>query len=212
VTSYSADDLSGKADCKRAICAELGLDAGRPIVTYVGRLMEEKGSEILPEIIAGLLAESGAAVALLGTGDHRVEQALREMTGTDNRLALRFAFDEGLAHRLYAGADILLMPSKVEPCGLAQMYAMAYGTPPVVHATGGLSDTVIEWDGASGNGFRFDAFTADAALAALRRALDAYARRDEWPQLQRAGMLMDNSWARSAGQYAELYATAVGPS
>jgi starch synthase len=208
---YTEHDLSGKAACKVAICGELGLEAGPPLVTYVGRLMEEKGSEILPEVVERLLAGRLASVAILGTGDSRVEESLRSLDGSDGRLALRFAFDEGLAHRLYAGADILLMPSKVEPCGLAQMYAMAYGTPPVVHATGGLADTVTQWDGESGTGFRFDAFTREAVLVALRRALDTYGRPDEWRRLQLAGMLEDNSWSRSAGRYADLYRAAVVP-
>jgi starch synthase len=202
---YGPDDLSGKEECKRAVCAELGLDYRLPVLTFVGRLMEEKGSEILPDVVDGILADGRASVAVLGTGDGRVEEALRRVAGEAGRISLRIAFDEGLAHRLYAGADLLLMPSKVEPCGLAQMYAMAYGTPPIVHATGGLADTVSEWDGTSGNGFRFDAFTVEAGLDAIRRALDTYHRSEEWRRLQRNAMREDNSWARSAGRYADLY-------
>jgi starch synthase len=173
--------------------------------------MEEKGSELLPRLVERALTDDAVAVAILGTGDGGVEDALRSLARDDGRLGLHFAFDEGLAHRLYAGADILLMPSKVEPCGLAQMYAMAYGTPPVVHATGGLSDTVTAWDGQAGNGFRFDEFTVEAAHRALRRALDTLSRPDEWRRLQRAGMLTDHSWSRSAGRYADLYRSAVVP-
>jgi starch synthase len=175
-------------------------------VVYVGRLMEEKGAEVLPEILSRTLAERAASAVVLGTGDGRVEDALRGVAaGAGGRLALRFGFDEGLAHRLYAGADVLLMPSKVEPCGLAQLYALAYGTPPVVHATGGLRDTVTEWDGAAGNGFRFEAYTADAGTAALARALDTFADAGAWRRLQRAGMAEDHSWSRSAAAYADLY-------
>jgi starch synthase len=203
---YDRDDLTGKAACKAAVCAEFGLDPARPLVVYVGRLMEEKGAEILPEILARTLAERDASAVVLGTGDGRVEDALRGVAdGAGGRLALRFGFDEGLAHRLYAGADVLLMPSKVEPCGLAQLYALAYGTPPVVHATGGLRDTVTEWDGQAGNGFRFEAYTAEAGTAALARALDAHADPGAWRRLQRSGMAEDHSWARSAAAYADLY-------
>jgi starch synthase len=203
--NFDVEDLSGKAECKRVVCVDLGLDPGRPLVTFVGRLMEEKGSEVLPAIIHQVLVEGAASVAVLGTGDSRVEDALRALASDERRLALRFAFDERLAHRLYAGADILLMPSKVEPCGLAQMYAMAYGTPPVVHATGGLSDTVTEWTGEVGNGFRFDAFTAEAGVQALRRAVETLGRPDEWRALQRCGMNADHSWSHAAGEYADLY-------
>jgi len=207
---YDAADLAGKAACKAALCEELELDAARPLIVYIGRLMEEKGSEILPGILDRTLAESDASAAVLGTGDGRVEDALRAVAeGAGGRLALRFAFDEALAHRLYAGADILLMPSKVEPCGLAQLYALAYGTPPVVHATGGLVDTVTEWDGARGNGFVFDAFTVDAGAGALARALDARSRPDEWRALQHSGMTEDHSWTKSAGEYEAVYREVV---
>lgn len=223
---YDADDLGGKAEVKRAVCAELGLDATKPLLCFVGRLMEEKGAEILPVGIERILAEHDASVAVLGTGKPQFEavmQSLAERTPA-GRLALRLAFDEALAHRLYAGADVFLMPSKVEPCGLGQLYALTYGTPPVVHATGGLRDTVRDWDGAMhppasspargsaarGNGFAFEAFSAEAFAAAAARALAVYADREEWTRLQRNAMLDDWSWSRSAPSYAELYRAMSG--
>lgn len=215
---FSAADLSGKAACKRAVCEEMGVAADRPLVVYVGRLMEEKGAELLPDVLARVVTEHDASAIVLGTGKPHFEARMREVADAVNegtpegqhRLAVRLAFDEGLAHRLYAGADLFLMPSLVEPCGLGQLYAMAYGTPPIVHATGGLRDTVTAWDGTTGTGFRFEAYTADAALEAAADALAVLADDDQRAALMQQDLAADWSWPRAAGAYAALYRDLAG--
>ncbi|HIG74105.1 MAG TPA: glycogen synthase [Bacteroidetes bacterium] len=213
--TYSADDLAGKAETKRAVCAELGLDPSRPLVTFVGRLTREKGAEILKGLVWRLLDETDAAFALLGSGAPEHEDGLRHLdhhaasTGRRDRLSVTLAFDNALAHRIYAAGDLFLMPSRSEPCGLGQLYAMAYGTPPVVHAVGGLRDTVIPWDGRGGTGFAFDAFTEDAAAHATRAALAVAADEASYRTLQQNAMAADHSWAASAERYAALYREAV---
>lgn len=205
--TFDRTDLSGKAASKRAVCEALGLDADRPLLTFVGRLTPEKGAEILAPGLARILDQTDAAVALLGSGYPEYETALRDLSASapSGRLSVTLAFDEALAHRLYGAGDVFLMPSKQEPCGLGQLYAMRYGTIPVVHAVGGLTDTVQPWDGTRGTGLRFDTFSADAFAAAVGRALalDADAR----AALQQNGMRADHSWAASASDYAALYTT-----
>ncbi len=209
--TYAASDLGGKAATKRAVCADLGLDPSRPLVAFVGRLMPEKGAEILAEGVERVLRTTDAAVAVLGTGDPEHEAEMRglaarmEQEGRGDRLSVTLAFDNALAHRLYAAADLFLMPSRSEPCGLGQLYAMAYGTPPVVHAVGGLRDTVAPWDGAEGTGFAFDAFTPAALAEAVEQALGVHADREAYARLQQNAMRQDWSWARSAATYADLY-------
>ncbi|MEO0559199.1 MAG: glycogen/starch synthase [Bacteroidota bacterium] len=209
--TYSSEDLSGKAEVKRALCAELGLDPERPLLVFIGRLTPEKGGAILTPGVEEILRRSEASVALLGTGYAEYENAARDLarqldvSGMGGRLGVRLAFDNALAHRMYAGGDALLMPSLSEPCGLNQMYAMAYGTPPVVHAVGGLRDTVTEWDGTTGTGFRFDAFTPGAFADAALRALAAYASPPGWNRLVQNAMAADFSWSQSAHQYAQIY-------
>ena len=204
---FSADNVGGKSETKRAVCADLGLDPARPLAVFVGRLTPEKGAEVLAPGLAQILAETEAAVAVLGSGYAEHESALREIASgaPDGRMSLTLAFDEALAHRLYGAADLFLMPSKQEPCGLGQLYAMRYGAPPVVHGVGGLCDTVAPWDGAEGTGFRFGAFTADAFADATRDALAALADGDARARLQQHGMRRDSSWAASARAYGDLY-------
>jgi starch synthase len=209
--TYSARDLEGKAATKAAVCAELNLDAARPLAAFVGRLMPEKGVEILLPGVDQIVRGAGAAVVLLGTGDPEHEAEVRGLAGMltrdgfSDRFAAVVAFDEGMAHRLYAAADLFLMPSRSEPCGLGQLYAMAYGTPPVVHAVGGLRDTVRPFDGEAGTGFPFDDFTSEALVAAVRAALAVYADGPAWRRLQGNALAEDFSWSRSARAYAALY-------
>ncbi len=214
--TYSAADLAGKAATKAAVCAELNLDAARPLAAYVGRLMPEKGVEVLLPGVDALVRTTDVAVVLLGTGDPEHEAEVRGLAGMlaadgfDGRLAAVVAFDERLAHRLYAAADVFLMPSRSEPCGLGQMYAMAYGTPPVVHATGGLRDTVTAFNGDDGTGFPFDSFTPDGFVAAVRDALTLLADPHDWWWMQQNGMTADFSWNASARAYRDLYETVRG--
>ena len=202
---FSDVDLGGKAETKRAVCADLSLDDTRPLLTFVGRLTPEKGAEVLAPGIERVLNETEAAVAVLGSGYAEHEGALRQLAERvpADRFSLTLAFDEALAHRLYGAGDFFLMPSKQEPCGLGQLYAMRYGAVPVVHAVGGLRDTVVPVDGDAGTGLRFDAFTPEAFAEAVRLALAlgpaAYAA------IQRNGMRADHSWASSAAAYAALY-------
>jgi starch synthase len=208
---YSASDLSGKAATKAAVCAELGLDAARPLVASVGRLMPEKGVELIPEGVERTLHQTEASFAVLGAGDSESETTLRGLAGLmaregyGDRVAVHLGFDEGLAHRLFAAADVFALPAHHEPGGLSARYAMRYGTPPVVRAVGGMRDTVTPWDGAAGTGFTFDAFTSEAFVAALRAALAVHADPDAWATIVQAGMATDRSWDAAAAEYAGLY-------
>ena len=212
---YRAGDLAGKARCKRALQAELGLDVGddAPLLGVVSRLAEQKGFDLLAVALPPALEAWDAELAVLGSGEERYERWVRELEGRfPGRVGVRVGFDEGLAHRIEAGADVFLMPSRFEPCGLNQLYSLRYGTVPIVHATGGLDDSVAEFDPATGTGtgFKFTPYTPDAFLAALERALRT--RRDPalWARLVANGMAQDFSWSRAAAEYRALYETLVG--
>ena len=200
---YSAEDLSGKAICKRQLLEEFGLPAAaadRPLLGIVSRFTRQKGTDLLAEIAAQLVAEDVYLVAL-GTGDTEYEAFFRRMQEEHpGRIAARIGFDNGLAHRIEAGADIFLMPSHYEPCGLNQIYSLRYGTVPVVRATGGLDDTIEE-----GTGFKFAQYSAQALLAAIRAAVRTFADREEWQRMMRRGMEKDFSWKTSSLAYSALY-------
>ncbi len=209
---YSSEDLSGKAACKAALQRELGLSerADVPLVAMISRLADQKGVDLVAAALPDLLA-LGAQVALLGSGDRRYEEAFsRAAREQPERMATRIGFDEPLAHRIEAGADALLMPSRYEPCGLSQMYSLRYGTVPIVRAVGGLEDTVEDYDGWNrGTGFKFVQYTPQALLLAVRRALDAWRDRRAWRGIVLRGMAQDFSWDRSAASYEALYRTLV---
>ncbi len=216
--NYSVEDLSGKEKNKKALCESLGLRPDRPLLVFIGRLMQEKGVDLLVAGLEQLLTHQiDVSVVVLGMGMPAYQAALEALRcrivrpGGFPRLVLRFEFNNTLAHQLYAAGDMLLMPSRVEPCGLNQMYAMTYGTVPIVHAVGGLRDTVEPWDPHTqqGTGFRFELFTSRAFHQAIRRALTVYHRPDQWRVLQRNGMQRNWSWERSAQEYLELYRTLV---
>jgi len=213
---YDADTLDAKAPNKRALQLQLGLEpaADRMLLGVVSRLTGQKGLDLLLELGDGLCAR-GVQFAVLGTGERAMEHGWRELAARHpGRCAAVIGFDETLAHRIEAGADAFVMPSRFEPCGLNQMYSLRYGTPPIVRRTGGLADTVVDAtrrtlaDG-SANGFVFDEPTASALDAALRRAVAAFADREPWRALQRAGMRADLSWDRAAGRYLEVYLDAI---
>ncbi len=203
---YSPEDLSGKAENKARLqeALDLPVDPAIPLVGMVTRLAEQKGIELVLEVLPGLLA-LGVQLVVLGTGDPRYEQALTEAQARHpESVAVHIGFSESLAHRIEAGCDVFLMPSRFEPCGLNQLYSLRYGTVPVVRATGGLADTVFE--GEEGNGFVFVEYTAEAMLSALRRALDTYRNRlDRWTEMVERGMRGDYSWQSSARKYVKLY-------
>jgi starch synthase len=209
---YDGADLRGKAACKAALQAELGLavDPQPPLVGIVSRLAEQKGFDLLAVVLPDVLA--GAQLAVLGSGEERYAAMLRALTERfPGRAGVRLGYDERLAHRIEAGADVFLMPSRYEPCGLNQLYSLRYGTVPVVHATGGLDDTVAEWDAATGTGtgFKFTPYTPAAFCAALERALATRAHPAAWTRVVANGMAQDFSWDRAAVEYVRLYADVV---
>jgi starch synthase len=206
---YTAGDLSGKQVCKRALIEEFGLPSeamGRPLLGTVSRFTRQKGADILAEVAGQIVAEDAYLVAL-GSGEHEYEDFFLQMQQEHpGRIAVRIGFDNGLAHRIEAGSDIFLMPSLYEPCGLNQMYSLRYGTPPVVHATGGLEDTID-----AETGFKFREYSGQALLEAVREAIAAYADRGGWVERMRRGMAKDYSWAPSARAYSELYERVATP-
>ncbi len=208
VRGYNARQLPAKAANKAELRAQLGLEPchDRPLLAVVSRLTEQKGLDLLLEIAPQLL-ELPAQLVVLGSGSHELEQGFVALAKKHKgQCAVRIGFDEALAHRIEAGADIFVMPSRFEPCGLNQLYSLRYGTPPVVRATGGLADTVIDAaDESHGNGFVFGPATTGALLQALQRATTAWHNPPRWRRLQTQGMARDSSWAAAARQYADLY-------
>jgi starch synthase len=206
--AFSAKHLEGKAANKAALQAQLGLEqrADLPLFAVVSRLTEQKGLDLLLAVAPQLL-ELPAQLAILGSGSRAMEQAWTALAQKHaGQCAVTIGFDETLAHRIEAGADVFVMPSRFEPCGLNQMYSLRYGTPPVVRATGGLADTVIDAaDEKHGNGFVFGPATAEALLEALQRAAATWRQPAHWRRLQKRGMARDSSWKESAGHYVDLY-------
>jgi starch synthase len=214
---YDQNSLENKDASKRELLETIGASASlnglkRPLIGVVSRLVNQKGFDLVGEI-ADLLPELGANFAVLGTGDLRHETMWLDLAAAyPDRFAVKIGFDERIAHLIEAAADIFLMPSRFEPCGLNQMYSMRYGTVPVVRATGGLDDTVTDYNeqAGTGTGFKFKPYTAAALLEALERALAAFGNPKIWKQLQLAGMRQDFSWDRSASEYVKLYERALG--
>ena len=211
---YDVDHPEEKIVNKAALLREAGLDPSlleRPVLGMTARLSHQKGCDLLLGVLDALEALK-VGIVILGEGDPVYEGALREAAekyaGT---MTVTIGFDEALAHRIIAGADIFLVPSLYEPCGLTQMYALKYGTVPVVRATGGLQDTVEEFDPGSrtGNGFKFGPYEPGAFLDAVRRATDLWSDREAWETLMRNGMRADFSWNRSAERYLDLYQSLV---
>ena len=206
--SYSAGDLEAKAVNKAKLQAQLGLEqrADLPLLAVVSRLTEQKGLDLLLEV-APQVFKLPAQLVVLGSGALAMEQAWTELARNHpGDCSVTIGFDESLAHRIEAGADIFVMPSRYEPCGLNQMYSLRYGTLPVVRATGGLADTVIDAaDEKRGNGFVSGPATAQALLQTLRRAMTAWHDPEHWRTLQQHAMARNSSWEKAARQYVELY-------
>jgi starch synthase len=213
---FSAADLAGKAEVKRALLARFGLDApgqwARPVIGMVSRMVDQKGLDlILGAVTSGALQALDASFVILGTGAPKYENMWRGLAARHpRRVAVTVGFNEELAHLIEGGSDLFFMPSRFEPCGLNQMYSLRYGTVPVVRATGGLDDTVSDVDEQTGEGtgFTFGAYTVEAMMGALQRALAWYARPAAWRRIQLAGMAQDNSWEASAREYVEVYGRA----
>lgn len=206
--------MDRKAANKQALQESLGLDVrpGAALVASIGRLAHQKGAELIAAALPALMADPDVQFVMLGTGDPALEAELEDLAARwPARMALRTAFSESLAHRMEAAADIFVMPSRYEPCGLNQMYSMRYGTVPVVRRTGGLKNTVICLDDVRGSqetatGFCFDEASPAALLATLTRAIDIFRNDPEtWRSLMLAGMGTDFSWRRSALAYSALY-------
>jgi starch synthase len=209
--NYSAEALSGKHVCKAALQRELGLPvrADVPLFGSISRLTDQKGFDLILEVLPSLL-EDDLQYVLLGSGDPVFERAFKELaTRHPKKLAVRIGYDEALAHRIEGGADLYVMPSRFEPCGLNQMYSLRYGTPPIVRATGGLDDTIVDFDARSGSGtgFKLGPYTPDALVEAWRRALAAWRNGDSFVALMRRCMAQDFSWSRAARTYSRLYAS-----
>jgi starch synthase len=217
VTGYDANRPAGKAANKRQLLGQLGWDGAsamrRPLVGMVARLVDQKGLNILAEAMPEMMKRDIGFV-LLGSGDSAHEAMAQEWARSwPDRFHTRIGYDQVLAHRIQAASDLFLMPSRHEPCGLSQLYAMRYGTLPVVHATGGLDDTVRDLDEspADGNGIKFREYTAAAMLAAVDRALAVLSDSSRRGAVIRRIMSEDHSWARSAREYADLYARLSRP-
>jgi starch synthase len=210
--SFSADDLAGKRDAKRALLETVGLPSddralATPVIGLVSRLTDQKGFDLINAAADRLLALDVRWV-MLGNGERRYEEAWRHLAAAyPDRVSAHLSFDERLAHHIEAGSDMFLMPSRFEPCGLNQMYSLRYGTVPIVRATGGLRDTVEDADAApdTGTGFAFQDYTPQALVGAVERALAAFKDPDRWKALQRRGMQQDHSWDASAAEYVKVY-------
>jgi starch synthase len=213
-TKYSRQEMRGKGHCKDALIAEMGLDPSlqeRPLLAMISRLDAQKGLDLVVEIMEKILAMDVGFI-VLGSGDEKIQQAIQKAAKKNpGRVGLFFGFNEPLAHRIMAGADVFLIPSRYEPCGLTQMYALKYGTVPVVRATGGLDDTIVQFDPkrGEGNGFKFSAYKPASFLAAIQKAIELFQNPDAWKKLIANGMKADFSWDRSAQRYLELYHTVI---
>lgn len=208
--NFSSEDLSAKRICKETLCATLDFpEAHRsfPLLGMISRFATQKGFDLLEAILPDLM-ELPVNMVILGTGDAAIEEKLTEMESLfTDRLKLILKFDEKVAHLIEAGADIFLMPSRYEPCGLNQMYSLRYGTIPVVHATGGLDDSVIDVikNPDSGTGFKFYEYEAEEFFQAIDSALTLYDQEEKWHEITKRAMLQDFSWDRSAREYIQIY-------
>jgi starch synthase len=206
---YGENSLTIKDDCKKSLCQTVGLPdrPTTPLLAMISRLTVQKGFDLV-EAIFDKLIERDVQFILLGSGEPRFENFFTGAAARyRDRVAVRIGFDEALAHQIEAGADLFLMPSRYEPCGLNQMYSLKYGTPPIVRAVGGLKDSVQDYDPAndSGTGFVFASDDATAMLGAIDRALSVYGDKKNFTALRRRAMAMDFSWERSAQQYRDIY-------
>lgn len=213
--NYSAKDLAGKRECKRDLLHKFALDENldRPLIAIISRLVSQKGYDLIRDLARPIL-ETGSCFIALGAGAKEYEDFLQSWHDNAPRQVgiYKGYAGEGLAHQIEAGADMFLMPSHYEPCGLNQMYSMRYGTVPIVRATGGLDDTVQNYDvnTGTGNGFKFREYNAGALLEKIRQALYFYGQPEHWEKIQLNGMAQDNSWDAAAQKYISLYEELVG--
>jgi starch synthase len=210
--TYTTRNFDGKRTCKTVLRKRMGLpDDNSVVIGMIGRLFEQKGFDLVAQGIEELLRRN-VQIVILGTGRDEYHRMLQRVQQTNpQKVAVAFAFDNALAHLIEAGSDLFLMPSRYEPCGLNQLYSLAYGTPPVVHSVGGLADTVTDTNAETlknntATGFRFDQYSAQAMLSCIDRALQIYVNEPEiWRRIQYTGMSQDWSWRASAQKYVEVY-------
>src|SRR5882762_10301767 len=210
VAKFSPEDLSGKAKCKQDLLATFAMpnaDSKLPVIGIVSRFAAQKGFDLISQIMDRLAREEMTVVAL-GTGDKPYEEMFVRLNKQfPNKIAVKVAYDNAIAHKIEAGADMFLMPSRYEPCGLNQIYSLKYGTVPIVRATGGLDDTIEPWDARSGKGtgFKFTEYNGEALLLTIKQALQAFRDQTSWQVLMRNGMNKDFSWNASAREYGKIY-------
>ena len=209
--NFSAESPDGKAVCKTALLEEMGLPDGQePVMGIVTRLVSHKGVDLIRRVFNEMVG-LGYKFVILGSGERQYEDFFREMAWKyPDRVSVRIGFIPDLAHRIYAGADMFLMPSQSEPCGLAQMVSLRYGTIPIVRETGGLKDSIIDCGGGDGNGFTFKTYNAHDMLDATVRARALYDNKEAWAGLVDHAFKEDFSWARSAELYLGLYRELCG--
>lgn len=211
---YGANNLRGKALCKLNLLRSLKLNPHRkntPILAFIGRLASQKGIELILYNTEKIL-NLGVILIVLGTGDeHFVQMLKNKEVMYPKQIFVDFDFNESLAHSIYAGADIMLMPSRYEPCGLVQLISLRYGTVPVARYTGGLADTIEDYDAVkrTGTGFLFDDYNASAFIECIKRAITVFTMKNYWHKIIRNGMSRDFSWTKSARRYLEIYQEAV---
>ena len=207
---YSPQDLSGKLKCKQDLLNAFGVANGGakvPVIGIVSRFAAQKGFDLISQIMDRLALEEMIVVAL-GAGDKPYEEMFQRLNKQfPKKIAVKIAYDNAIAHKIEAGADMFLIPSRYEPCGLNQIYSLKYGTVPIVRATGGLDDTIEPWDARTGRGtgFKFSDYTGEALLATIKQALLAYQDPSSWQMLMRNGMSRDFSWGASAREYGKIY-------
>jgi starch synthase len=207
---YSPQDLSGKAKCKLDLLASFGLPASAaklPVIGIVSRFAAQKGFDLISQVADRLAREEMVLIAL-GAGDKPYEEMFTRLSKQfPHGIAVKVAYDNAIAHKIEAGADMFLMPSRYEPCGLNQIYSLKYGTVPIVRATGGLDDTIEHWDARSGKGtgFKFSEYNGESLLLTVKQALQAYRDQTSWQVLMRNGMNKDFSWNASAREYGKIY-------
>lgn len=205
VSVFKTDLSSGKYENKKDLCRRFGLDPFKPLFSFIGRLVHEKGADLLPAIIYKSLLKNDINILILGEGKAEIESELRSLKiHFKDNYAFEIGFNESLAHLIYAGSDFLLMPSRVEPCGLNQMYALRYGTIPVVRRTGGLNDTVIDI-GDGGFGICHVQASVKDVCDSIKRAMELFKNKNEFNKIRQKGMRIDHSWDNSAKEYLTLY-------
>jgi starch synthase len=206
---FSFEELEeGKLENKKILCEKFNLDINKPLIVFIGRLVGEKAADLLPQVIGDSVYYLRGAMSflILGSGEHYIESQLEGMRGDlMGYYNSQIGYNEQLSHEMYAGADFLLMPSRVEPCGLNQMYAMRYGTVPIVRNTGGLHDTVIDFGDPGGYGIRFDHAAVWDITSSIHRAIGLYEQRERLHEVRQTMVNLDNSWEKSAVNYINVY-------